>query len=321
MAKKLILISFLTGLICISTIFAPLQAETNGGYAGAFLRMGLGAEALAQGDAFVARAVNGYSAYYNVAGLAFLKKRVFTTSYSNLALDRSLNFISAAFPLKPTAGVSVSWINAGVTNIDGRDFDGNHYGNLEYFENAFMFGFANRFSDFVSAGIGVKILYDLYPEMLDDDKALKSTGVGFDFGLMIRPLKDLSVGVQVRDINAKNSWDTSEYWSEGLTKNDDFPTVFKIGTAYTPIPGLTAEYDLEMSSQNAVEHHFGFEFAVIFKPERSFFLRTGYDHDVPAFGFGYLFPIKSFASSIDAAYVMENVAPDDTMIFSWSLYF
>ncbi|MBC8279012.1 MAG: PorV/PorQ family protein [FCB group bacterium] len=321
MAKKLTTFTLAALLISIFSIRYPALAETNGGYAGAFLRMGMGAEALAQGDAFVARAVNGYSAYYNVAGLAFLENRVFTTSYSHLALDRSLNFMSVAFPLKPTAGVSVSWINAGVTNIDGRDFDGNHYGDLEFFENAFMFGFSNRFSDYVSAGIGVKIMYDLYPEMLEDDKALKSTGVGFDFGLMVRPLKELSIGLQVRDINAKNSWDTSEYWSEGLTKNDEFPTIYKIGAAYSPIPGLTAEYDFEMSSQDVVEHHFGFEFAVIFKPERSFFLRAGYDHDVPAFGFGYMFPIKNLSSRLDAAYVLENIAPDDTMIFSWSLYF
>lgn len=321
MAKKLTAFTLAAVLISIFSIRYSAFAETNGGYAGAFLRMGLGAEALAQGDAMVARPVNGYAVYYNPAGLAFLEKRVFSTSYSSLALDRSLNFVSISFPLKPTAGVSVSWINAGVTNIDGRDFDGNHYGTLEYFENAFMFGFANRFSDYVSAGIGVKILYDLYPEMLEDDKALKSTAVGFDIGVLIKPLNGLSIGLQVRDINAKNSWDTSEYWSEGLSKNDQFPTIFKAGAAYTPIDGLTAEYDIEMSSEDVVEHHLGVEFAVIFKPEREFTLRTGYDHDVPTFGFGYVFPLKNLTSRLDAAYIVEDVAPDDTMIFSWSLFF
>ena len=296
-------------------------AKSNGGYAGAFLRMGLGAEALAQGDAFTARADNGFAGYYNPAGLAFLKQRTAATSYSHLALDRSFNFLGISLPLKPSAGVSIGWINAGVTNIDGRDFDGNHYGNLEYFENAFTFGFANRFSKYVAVGIGVKVLYDLFPETLEDDKALKSTSVGFDVGVIVQPIRELRIGLQARDINAKNSWDTSEYWSEGLTKNDDFPTIFKIGAAYFPIEGLEAEYDLELSSQEVIEHHFGFEYAVFFKGRQQFALRTGYDNDVPTFGFGYLFPIGGLNSQLDAAYIIEDVAPDDTMIFSWSLMF
>ena len=303
------------------SISSIADAKTNGGYAGAFLRMGLGAEALAQGDAFTARADNGFAGYYNPAGLAFLKQRTAATSYSRLALDRSFNFLGIALPLKPSAGVSIGWINAGVTNIDGRDFDGNHYGNLEYFENAFTFGFANRFSKYVAVGIGVKILYDLFPKTLEDDKALKSTSVGFDVGVMVQPIRKLRIGLQARDINAKNSWETSEYWSEGLTKNDDFPTILKIAAAYFPINGLEAEYDLELSSKDVIEHHFGFEYAVFFMERQQFALRTGYDHDVPTFGFGYLFPIGSLNSQFDAAYIIENVAPDDTIIFSWSLMF
>ncbi|NQS97887.1 MAG: hypothetical protein HQ591_05490 [candidate division Zixibacteria bacterium] len=302
--------------ICNSTF-----AETNGGYAGAFLRMGLGAEAIAQGDAFTARASNGFAAYYNPAGIAFLEDRTLATSYSYMALDRSLNFVGLSFPLKPTAGVSIGWINAGVSEIDGRDFNGNHYGTLSFHQNAFTFAFANRFSQYVAAGIGVKILYDLFPNMLEDDKALKANGVGFDFGLLVKPVPGIQFGVQVRDINAKSGWDTSEYWSEGLSKNDEFPTIFKAGVALLALEDISAEYDLEISSKDAVEHHFGLEYAIIFKPERSFALRTGYDHDTPTFGFGYSFAMGKFISRLNAAYILENIAPDDTMIFSWSLLF
>jgi hypothetical protein len=283
--------------------------------------MGLGAEAIAQGDAFTARASNGFATYYNPAGLAFLHKRTLATSYSYLALDRSFNFIGLTFPLKPTAGVSLGWINAGVTNIDGRDYDGNHYGTLEFYQNSFAFGFANRFSQYVSAGISVKILYGLFPDMLEDNKALKANGVGFDFGALVKPVRWLRLGLQVRDINAKYGWDSSEYYSEGMSKNDQFPTIYKAGFAFLPGNGLAAEYDLELSSQNAVEHHFGLEYAIIFKPERTFVLRTGYDQDVPTFGFGYYFPLGKLTSRLDTAYILENVAPDDTMIFSWSLWF
>lgn len=318
--KKVFFLSFL--VIASTLLMANIStAETNGGYAGAFLRMGLGAEALAQGDAFTARANNGFAAYYNPGGLPLLEKRTLAVSYSNLSLDRSFNFIGMSFPLKPTAGVALGWINAGTANIDGRDFDGNHYGDLSYYDNAFTFAFANRFSRYVSAGIGVKILYAMYPEMLEDNKALKSTSVGFDFGILVRPVNSLRIGLQFRDINAKNNWDSSEYWSEGLSKTDKYPSILKFGLAYTPIPELTAEYDMETSSQEAVEHHIGCEYSIFNSENRNFTLRAGYDQDSPAFGFGYLFPLKNLQTKIDAAYIIEDVSPEDTMIFSWTLLY
>ena len=296
-------------------------AKTNGGYAGAFLRMGLGAEAVAQGDAFTARACNGFAAYYNPAGLSHLKRRTFATSYSNLALDRSLNFIGLTFPLKPTAGLALGWVNAGVTNIDGRDYDGNHYGTLSFHENAFFFAFSNQLSKYVSAGIGVKVLYGLFPKMLDDDKALKATGVGFDFGMLIKPIPKLQFGFQVREINSKYGWDTSEFWAQGTSKNDEFPSIYKGGVAFFPTAEMSVEYDLEVSEREALEHHFGLEYSVIFKSEYVFMLRSGYDHDVPAFGFGFMFPLGGQVSKLDIAYIMENISPRDTMIFSWTLLF
>ena len=310
-------------IILIISLFICGSAlgETNGGYAGAFLRMGLGAEAAAQGDAFTARASNGFAAYYNPAGLSYLEKRYFAASYSNLALDRSLNFIGLSFPLKPTAGVALGWMNAGVSDIDGRDYDGNHYGELSFYDNAFTFAFSNRFSQYVSAGVGVKILYGLFPEALDDDKALKASGVGFDFGLMVKPHRQVQLGLQVRDINAKYGWDSSEFYSEGTNKNDNFPRIYKCGVAVFPTAEMSAEYDIEISDKDAVEHHFGLDYSVVLKPEYIFSLRTGYDHDVPGFGFGFLFPLGDYVSKLDFAYILEDVAPKDTMIISWSMLF
>lgn len=312
---------FFITVIALFILHFSADAETNGGYAGAFLRMGLGAEAIAQGDAFTARASNGFGGYYNPAGLAFIQRRIFAASYSNLTLDRAVHYVGLTFPLKPTAGVSIGWINAGVSNIDGRDFDGNHYGTLNFHQNAFIFAFANRFTDKVSVGIGAKILYALFPEMLEEGKALKSSGVGFDAGILVKLVEKLQVGLQVRDINGKFNWDTSEYWSKGLSKTDNFPTVMKIGVAAFPNQNLALEYDLEASSQDAVEHHFGTEYAAQFKPGHIFALRAGYDFGTMTFGFGYEFPLAGTASRLDMAYLLEDVAPDDTMIFSWSLLF
>lgn len=309
------------GIVLVLLFQTIAAADTNGGYAGAFLRMGLGAEACAQGDAFVARADNGFAAYYNPAGLSFLPTRSFAVSYSNLSLDRSLHYVGLTFPLKPTAGLSLGWINAGVSDIDGRDYDGNHYGTLSYHDNAFAFAFANRFSDFVAVGVGVKVLYSLFPKLLEDDKALKSTAVGIDVGILVKPVKTIRIGLQAKDINGKNSWDTSKYYSEGSTRNDEFPTIYNAGIALVPNEEISVEYDFEASSEDVVEHHFGLEYAVINDAKYRFDLRFGYDGDKPTFGFGYRFPMMETTSVIDAAYLIDEISPSDTMIFSWSILF
>ena len=46
-------------------------ASENGGYAGSFLRMGVGARAISMGNTGVAHPTNGYSAFYNPALLQF----------------------------------------------------------------------------------------------------------------------------------------------------------------------------------------------------------------------------------------------------------
>lgn len=308
-------------LLTLIFSFNSSYSATNGGYAGAFLRMGLGADAISQGDAYTARAANGFASYYNPAGLSFLKERTVAVSYSSLALDRSVNYLGLTFPLKPTAGLAVGWINAGVTDIDGRDYDGNHYDYLSFYDNAFTFAFSNKFSEYVAAGVGVKVLYGLYPKALEDDKALTANGVGFDFGLMVKPHKTVSLGLQVRDINGKYGWDSSDFYSEGTSKNDKFPRIYKLGAAFFPNEEIAVEYDFEMSDKKALEHHFGLEYIIPYKPGYDFMMRTGYDNDVPTFGFGFTFAIGSVKSRLDAAYILENVAPDDTMIFSWTFLY
>ncbi len=55
-----------TIILIMSLIFGNAVAvEYNGGFAGAFLRMGLGARAVAMGNSGVARPMDGFALYYN----------------------------------------------------------------------------------------------------------------------------------------------------------------------------------------------------------------------------------------------------------------
>ena len=138
---------FIFTLFAVSTTFA--SSEGDGGYAGAFLRMGFEARTKALGDAFTAVPEGAVAGIYNPATLPNLNSRQAILSTSFLPLDRNLNYIGFAMPIRPKlksggkaqpleAGLAVGWINAGVDNIDGRDRSGNHTGDLSNSENAFF---------------------------------------------------------------------------------------------------------------------------------------------------------------------------------------
>lgn len=84
-------------LLLVATFCLPatLHAEGYAGSAGAFLRMGSGANALASGDAGVARAMGAEQAHYNAAGLPYAPANDVYVGYHALSLDRTLAHISA----------------------------------------------------------------------------------------------------------------------------------------------------------------------------------------------------------------------------------
>ena len=57
-------------LVLFIGLTSQIYAGGNGGYAGAYLRLGLGARGMAMGNAQVASADQGFGFYYNPAGTA-----------------------------------------------------------------------------------------------------------------------------------------------------------------------------------------------------------------------------------------------------------
>jgi len=88
------------------------------GQAGAYLRMGVGARALGMGGAFVAVADDGYSAYWNPAGLAKLQNTQASFMHARLKLDRNFDFINyVKKDEKNKSAVGFSFAKFGVDNI------------------------------------------------------------------------------------------------------------------------------------------------------------------------------------------------------------
>ena len=323
------------GVVILGVILAAIPAisGTNGGYSGAFLRMGLGARALGMGNAQVAVATGPSALYYNPGAMPWTTHREVALSTRSLSLDRKYYFVGVALPLRPKnapvqAGVALGWIHASTSQIDGRDFDGFHYGWLSQHENAFQMAFGVGDTSRFGVGLAVKVIYSLYPDMTAEDKPVDANGVGMDVGVRIKLTSFLIVGARSKDFNLLSSdrkmkitWDTTEYWSQGSSKADRFPVQFVGGVQVQPMDGLLVACDAEISSTYDRRLHVGAEYAKRFSEQLAGAVRAGVDHHNLTFGLGITPTIWHLKATLDYAYIVEHVSPLDTHLITWTFQF
>jgi len=310
-------------------VCAPLLwAGTNGGRAGAFGRMGAGARAKALGDAYTGYADGPWAIYFNPGALPFLESREFSSAVSIMALDRSLQFLSFATPLHPKAGktradagLGIGWLHAGIGDIDSRGFDGEPLDMMSQSSNLFLFSFANRFHPRVGVGITAKVAYETFGKIGDGGRSINGSGFGLDFGVHVRPIDNFTVGAQLKDVALKTTWNTTDYWTQGTTKGDEWLLQYRLGAAYRPLPYLLGLADIEGSDEEDWRLHVGAEGMWRITDRQVFALRAGVSHEDIAFGFGLNFDFWRVTSKVDFAYVVESIAPEDTQVLSWSVVF
>jgi len=288
-----------------------LSAQDRGGYAGAFLRLGLGARTQAMGGAFVGNPIDGYSVYYNPAGLGVSNYREVDISYRDLSLDRTYHYIGFASPLPPMAGIAIGWIHAGVDNIDGRDFSGKHTCMYSDSQDGIIFGFGLKPADNLSVGIGGTFLR----ESLVD---ITASGFGFNFGLYYKPLQIISVGFAVRDINARFAWNTDKLYERGSSVTDKFPTVYTGGI------GLHLEQyktvflvDIVKNSKSEQSYKIGIENSMLEQID----LRAGLNNGSVTAGAGIHFPFMKSTGRLDYALTTSDIEPEAVHILSLCIMF
>ena len=313
---------YILTIIIIVLLLCNVAYSQNAGTAGTFARMGFGARGLGMGNALSAVTSGEVTSYYNPAVSAFSEQRIAGLSFGILSLDRSLNFLNYTQSIKPTAGVSFGLINAGVSNIDGRDGDANQTGPLSTFENQFYLSFSNRVDPHVSFGGTIKLYYSkLYQD-------IKSTTVGFDLGTLILITNDLSLGLVMQDINSKYKWDTkSIYGDNGRSTTDNFPTLRKAALSYRLPNGIgLIDAEVENSSEQTTIIRFGAEYKLV----EEFVVRGGVDRldfssdatgAKPSFGFTLKNSFNGWTPSLSYAFAFEPFAPHGFHLITLSTAF
>ena len=217
-------------------------ADVSAQSAGAFARIGFGARGVAMGNALAGDASGYASPYYNPALAPFIVRQSLDLSAAHLSLDRQLQFLQLATPLRPRAGLAAGLVHAGVGDIDGRDGSGYHTETYSINEYAFFLAFGVRMVRRATIGVGIQLFRsDLF------DGLTPARSIGFDLGLNIEVTNQLHLGFVADDLLASYGWDTSVLpGGGGASTTDRFPVRLRLGGSYrlrTTNLLLTAEYE------------------------------------------------------------------------------
>lgn len=306
--NKYLVILILGGLLWIPP---DLSGQTNAGYAGSFLRMGLGARGISMANALPSGSNDVYGFFYNPAVLPGLQSRHFGTTYGFLPLDRVYNYVGYAMPLPPTAGIGIGWFSTGVDDIQGRNFSGAKIGTYTTRQHTYMLAFGNQFSERVRAGVLLKI-------MRNDLDELQSTGVGIDLGVIVRVHPRAELAATVQHLNAKFSWNTEDVYSQGTTVVNRFPLLYRVGGKAQVLSSLNIYGEYERSDKGAVV----FRFAGEWKPMEIARVRVGTEDGEIRLGagleYGFLGEVET---SLDYGLLFGRVGEGASHYFSWAFRF
>lgn len=214
-------------LTCSLTLSAWLGVAGVAGSAGdaaPYLREGLGARALAMGNAGTATSQDASAAYWNPAALAHLPADSLASQTSVLGWERSWNYLAYAHPGRSEQGGPYAYAGTWINFSAGGDLEGriNNRPEAAYTfgdsQNAFLLSLASGLGSQVAVGTNLKLLL----HALDDESA---SGFGLDLGIWHQPLPRLSWGLALQDLYSSLNWTTGY--------QDRLPTLARAGAAYT----------------------------------------------------------------------------------------
>jgi hypothetical protein len=308
--------SFLIVSVVFLSFTSRLCADTgDGGYAGAFLQLGLGARALGMGGAFVGVADDATAGFWNPAGLVQIQKRTFGASFRKMTLDRRLGYITYSQPVRQEAAISVGWTNAGVSDVVGRNENGEITEEIKNYENAVELFFGRKILEELSAGIRIGyIQYNL--------ANVSAYGVGFGFSAFGKPTKKLRLGAAVENLGMKYSWTSGDYWKKfdllGSSSKDEFPINLRFGASYLLLEDrilICSEIDKNEKQKEGI--HLGVEGWIL----QNLAARAGYDKGSLTLGMGLKQKMGSTILGFDYAFVASRVDDDPDHLISLQLEF
>ena len=292
-----------------------LGSQREGTSSGTFLRIGVGARAVAMGESFVAVANDPSAIYWNPAGLASLQRREVAASHVAWPGDIGYEHVTLVIPSRRLGGSLGIQLGVLATRIQettdiepfgtGREFS--------YSDLVTGVAFARRWTDKLLVGAGAKFVRE---DLGSEVGGTTTNAVLFDVGsIFYLGLGSVRIATSLTNFGSemRPSGQFVSPYSGEVRQYDGFdpPMAFRYGVAFepleTPAQRVTASVEMNQPADNQQQFKAGVEWAY----RRAFALRTGYNFnaDVMKFsaGAGFSLNFASLHGTLDYAYTDAGI--------------
>jgi len=270
-------------LLLLSLLVATTASAQN--FADPWLRMGVGAKAMAMGTAATAVAEDATAAYWNPAALATLRQFEASLMYTaGMKAERNYNYVSAALRVDRVGTFGLSWLNAGISGINTIDANRVKGSPFDVANNAFQLSYGRELATGLALGISGKYLQE---DLADN------TGYGVDAGLLFKPYDEITLGAMVRDVAGKHGKDVLPYEA-------------RAGIGVMPWKHIILSGDFIKVREQEMTSALGAAYHVDVTDKTNFYLAAGFSdimRDTRGFNAGFGIGFNNFA--VQYAYVTE----------------
>jgi len=277
-------------LLLLSTKHINAQGDGYGGTHSNFIH-GVGARALALGNAYVAEPYDATTVYWNPAGLDHIQHKNVSLFYTNLLFGTQCYFLGYVHPTINFGTFGAGIIGIATGDISENDENAVPGGIASYGSYQFLFSYGKQlpFYKDISVGLNLKINHHNFSGfVLSPGIGTSATGIGADVGILYRPesnniiLSGLSMGFTVQNLigsRLKMDYDT-----------DIHPLNARFGLARPILKNefgnqLTFFLDFEQGAKYPFKYHFGTEYVF----QNLAMLRVGMNNNQLSFGAGAVF--------------------------------
>jgi hypothetical protein len=284
---------------------AAARDHDDGGLPGAFALMAGDGRSLALGGAGVA--LDHLPAlYYNPAALATVAGDEISSTYRALSFDRRIIELGYGRPLIAGAGAGISWTNASVDDLVGRNYAGNETKEINNSQNMFVFGFGRPVGfDWLQAGVGGRFYYT-------ELGGGRASGYGLDAGVRATPWEWLTTAAAVRDVATGIRWEKTD-----TGPDENLPMRVLLGCGVRPWPKLLLVAQGDTGRDECWRYRGGAEYWL----DERLALRAGVDDGEPTLGAAVVLPRGGYTVGFDYAYVQEEFTAEAAHTMSLGLSF
>jgi tetratricopeptide (TPR) repeat protein len=278
-------------LLLLLVGIANAQGDGYGGTHENFI-LGVGARALALGNAYVAEPYDATAIYWNPAGLDLIQYKNASLFYTNLLAGTGSQYYFAGY-VHPTINfgtLGAAVIGIGTGDIKEADENAVPGGIATYGSYQLLFSYGKQlpFYEAVSVGLNLKINHDNFSGFQAQGIGNSATGIGTDVGVLFRPefnnvvLSGLSLGITVQNlIGSRLKMETA---------TDIHPLNVRFGLAKPILKNewgnqFTVFLDFEQGAKYPFKYHFGTEYVF----QNLAMLRVGMNNSQLSFGAGAVF--------------------------------